>query len=178
MKKLGILVLILIGVSAMAFADFQIGAVGMYKGDPLGATASTLGLNDFTFGADARLKLSIFQGSLAVLYYPEDSSGPVALPASLMALTDIGLSFNILFLRIGAGVGPDFTLALGQNDWTAQSPIPVGLNAKVSAEVMLGKISLGLVGYYFISSISDLAKPNFVNYTRPWVGISAMFKLF
>ncbi len=179
MKKLGILVLILVAfIPAFAFADFQIGGVAMYKGDPMGATVSSIGLNSFTFGADARLKLAIFQGSLAVLYYPADATAPAAIPASLMALADVGLSFDILFLRLGVGVGPNFTMALGQNEWTDTTPVPVGLNGKLSAEIMLGRVSLGVVGYYFVSSLSDFARPNFVDYTRPWVGISALFKLF
>jgi hypothetical protein len=178
MKKLGILVLVMVAViPAFAFADFQIGGVAMYKGEPASVTVKSLGIDDFTFGVDARLKFSIIQGSLAVLYYPEDANG-AGLPASLMALADIGLSFDILFVRLGAGVGPNFTLALGDSNWTEQSPIPLGMNVKLSAEVMLGKISLGLVGYYAINSFSDLTRPNFIDYTRPWVGVSALFKLF
>src|SRR5512142_1439414 len=126
MKKLGILVLIMIAfIPAFAFADFQIGGVAMYKGEPLGVTVSSLGLNSFTFGADARLKLSIFQGSLSVLYYPADTTAAAALPASLMALADVGLSFDILFLRLGVGIGPNYTVALASNDWTANTPLPL-----------------------------------------------------
>jgi hypothetical protein len=113
-----------------------------------------------------------------VLYYPEDSAGPVVLPASLSVLTDIGLSLDILFFRFGAGIGPNFMFALSETDWTSEQPIPVGLNLKLSADVNLGKFSLGLVGYYALQSFSDLGKPNFFDRARPWVGISALFKLF
>lgn len=178
MKKLFIFAAVILAViPAMAFADFQIGGVAMYKGD-VSEISNGITLNDFTFGLDTRLNISILQGSLAAVYYPEDLSAVVPLPPSLTVLTDIGLCFDVLFLRLGAGVGPNFYIALANTPGSPQDAVPIGLNFKLAADINIGSFAIGLVGYWYMSSISDFTKPNFFDYTRPWVGVSALFKLF
>jgi hypothetical protein len=113
MKKILIAALVLFAlVPAATFADLQIGALALYKGDVSTLSVSGLGLNDFTFGLDARLNLGILQGSVAALYYPADTTAAAPIPASLLALTDVGLCIDILFIRIGAGIGPNFSVPL------------------------------------------------------------------
>jgi hypothetical protein len=34
------------------------------------------------------------------------------------------------------------------------------------------------VGYYYVNSLSDFAEPDFFSRARPFVGVSALFKLF
>ncbi len=176
MKKAIMAAFIILALSpALAFADFQIGALGMYKGDPATLGSTGLGLQDFTFGADARLNLWIVQGSAAVLYYPADVTAAAPIPASLMALTDIGLCLDVLFIRIGAGIGPNFAIALENGPSDA---LPVGVNMKLTGEIMLGSFSIGVVGYYYVNSFSDFAASDFFSRARPFIGVSALFKLF
>jgi hypothetical protein len=172
MKKLLVLLLVVV-LPAFAFADFQIGAVGMYKGTMAQLKAKDVGLEDFTFGAEARLKLSLFQAGVSALYYPEV---PLAKPPAIVALTDIGLSLDLLFLRFGLGLGPNLVIAL--NDTGAEKPFPVGLNLKMSTDVNIGNLSLGLVGFYYLDSIKDLSKIGSIFKEMPWLGVTAMFKIF
>jgi hypothetical protein len=171
MKKLVVLLLVLV-LPAFAFADFQIGGVGMYKGTIEQLKAKDVGIEDFTFGGEARIKLGIFQGGLTALYYPED----LMRPAAIVALTDVGLAFDILFLRLGAGIGPNFAIPIG--DSGAGDPLKLGLNMKLSTDFRLGSLSLGLVGFYYLESLKDLANIGEVFKEMPWLGITAMFKLF
>ena len=168
MKKL-LVVLMILALPALAFADFQLGGTAMYKGMLQDIQSGTTpGIDDFTFGAEARLKLGIFQGAAAVLYYGDEFY------PSLVALTDVGLSLDVLFLRIGVGIGPNFYIPLEDGGPTG---LPVGLNLKGSVDFQLGSISLGLVGYYYLASFEDLNADLFQN-AQPWIGLTALFKLF
>ena len=178
MRKILIVALVLIVVAPAMFADLQIGGVAMYKGDVATINASGLGLNDFTFGLDARLNLGILQGSVAALYYPADVTPVAPLPSSLMVLTDVGLCIDVLFIRIGAGIGPNFSVALEDRGPAGTNYLPVGVNLKLAGDVNLGSFSVGLVGYYYVDSFSAFAEPNFFSRARPFVGVSALFKLF
>jgi hypothetical protein len=170
-----VITILLVFVSAATFADLQIGAVAMYKGDPSTLSVSGLGLQDFTFGLDTRLNLGMLQGSVSALYYPEDTSG--LNPASLVALTDVGVCFDILFIRLGAGIGPNFSIPL-ESGTPARDAFPVGVNMKLAGDVMLGNFSLGLVFIYYVGSFSDFAEPDFWQLARPCIGVSVLYKLF
>lgn len=169
MKKL-IIVLLIAVLPAMAFAiDFQLGGTAMYKGllsdildGPDGIT-----LQDFTYGAEARLGFGIIQGAAALLYYPDELS------PQIVALTDVGLTLNLAIVRIGAGIGPNFVIPL---EGTVTG-IPLGLNLKGAVDLQLGKLSLGVVGYYYIASLSDINADLFTT-AQPWVGLTLLYKLF
>jgi hypothetical protein len=168
MKKL-LIVLIVALLPAMAFADLQLGAVGMYKGDVTAVGTHPVSINDFTFGGEARLKLGILQGGLTALYYPTSAY------TQIVAVTDIGVSLDVLMLRFGAGIGPNFAFTVAG---TTSQPANVGLNLKLSGDVNLGGLSVGLVGFYYLDSFSNLSKIGDVFGKLPWLGVSAMIKLF
>lgn len=171
MKKLFVLLLV-VALPVVAFADFQLGAVGMYNGGIDQLKAKTVGVDDFTFGAEARLKLGIFQGAVTGLYYPmnEDAMRPPA----IVAVTDVGLAFDLLFLRLGAGIGPNFAIPIGEDNDVAK----LGANIKLTTDFRLGNLSLGLVGFYYLESFKDLANVKEIFSDLPWLGITAMFKIF
>ena len=168
MKKILIVLLIAL-LPAMAFAEFQIGGVGMYKGDVTTIQTTGVGLTDFTFGAEARLKFGLFQGGASLLYYPGVSYN------SIKALTDIGLSLDVAILRLGVGLGPNLAVNLGSG---AAAPVNVGVNLKLSADVNLGSLSIGLVGFYVLNDFSDFSNLGSVFSRLPWLGVTAMVKLF
>ncbi len=168
MRKVLIVLLVAL-LPAMAFADMQIGGVGMYKGDVTTIQTTGIGLSDFTFGAEARLKLGLLQGGASLLYYPGASSN------SILALTDIGVSVDVSLLRLGIGLGPNLAVNLGS---TAAAPTNVGLNLKLSADVNLGSLSVGLVGFYYLNDFSDFSTIGSVFSKLPWLGVTAMVKLF
>jgi hypothetical protein len=169
MKKL-MIVLVIALLPALAFADMglQIGGTAMYKGllsdildGPDGIT-----LQDFTYGAEARLNFGLIQGAAALLYYP-------GTPNEIVALTDIGVTLNLAIVRLGAGIGPNFRIPLGG----AITGVPMGLNLKGAVDLQLGKLSLGLVGYYYLASFSDLTADLFKT-AQPWVGLTLLYQLF
>ena len=174
MKKLLVLLLVVV-LPVFAFADFQVGAVGMYKGTIAQLKAKDVGFEDFTFGAEARFKLSLFQAGVSALYYPENVA--MLKPPAIVALTDVGLSLDVLFLRFGLGLGPNLVIAL-KNEAGFQKPDPVGLNLKLSADAKIGNLSVGLVGFYYLDSIKDLKNVGQVFKEMPWLGVTAMFKIF
>ncbi|MCX7029866.1 MAG: hypothetical protein NTU62_07055 [Spirochaetes bacterium] len=170
MKKL-IVVLMIALLPTLAFAlDFQIGGTAMYKGllsDLEEGAAATLTFDDFTFGGEARLNFGLLQGAAAVLYYPDEVA------PSLVVLTDIGLTLNLAIVRLGAGIGPNFYIPL---EGTVDG-VPIGLNLKGAVDLQLGKLSLGVVGYYYLASLSDL-KAGLFETAQPWLGLTLLFQLF
>ncbi|MBE3064408.1 MAG: hypothetical protein IMZ69_05250 [Spirochaetes bacterium] len=173
MRKILVLLLVVV-LPALAFADFQIGGVAMYRGTMAQLKAKDVGVEDFTFGAEARLKLSLFQAGVSALYYPEN----VALlrPPSVVALTDLGLALDILFLRFGVGLGPNFVIPVGESG--EGKTVNVGLNMKLSTDVKIGNLSVGLVGFYYLDSIRELKRIGQVFKEMPWLGVTVMFKIF
>lgn len=173
MKKLFVLLLV-VALPVAVFADLQVGAVGMYNGGIDKIRAKTVGVDDFTFGAEARLKLGIFQAAVTGLYYPMDAA--VMRPPAIVAVTDVGLAFDVLFLRLGAGIGPNFAIPIGEDG--AGEPAKLGANIKLTTDFRLGNLSLGLVGFYYLESFRDLANVKDIFSDLPWLGITAMFKIF
>jgi hypothetical protein len=167
MRKL-LTVLLVALLPAIAFADFQIGGVGMYTSDISTIQTTSIGITDFTFGAETRLKLGLFQGGASLLYYPSASY------SSIVALTDIGISLDVAILRLGFGLGPNLAVNLGS---AAATPTNVGLNLKLSTDVNLGSLSIGLVGFYYLKDFSDLSSIGSVFSKLPWLGVTAMVKL-
>ena len=135
--KRGILVAVILIVLPMAaFADLGIGGAAFYSSPVLLGQSSSeedLNVDQFTFGGDLRLKLSILQLEALVLYA---ASGDVQ---SLNTYLDAGVALDILFLRLSAGAGPNLIFNIGES-----SPVQSGLNAKLSADIKLGRLSVGL----------------------------------
>jgi len=169
MKKILFFLILVAVIPAFAFADFQIGAIAMVKGTAASIQTGGIKANDFTYGGEARLNLGILQGGVSALYYPADAD----MPASIVALTDVGLALDIWFIRLGAGLGPNFYSQLQNSGGTR--PLSVGLNMKLAGDINLGSISVGVVAYYYLNSLSDLRT---AGKARPWVGLTAMLKLF
>jgi len=48
----------------------------------------------------------------------------------------------------------------------------------MSTDVNIGNLSLGLVGFYYLDSIKDLSKIGSIFKEMPWLGVTAMFKIF
>jgi hypothetical protein len=158
--------LVFSSISLPSYADFQLGAVGMYNGD-LGA----LGTRplDMTWGMETRFKfLSVCQVGLTGLYYiPSAIGGSIY----ILALTDVGLSFDVFFLRIGAGIGPDFIIPMAGPTVASSS----NANLKLSGDIDIGPVSIGVVAFYPVMSIWDLQN---VTSMKPWLGLTAMIRLF
>jgi hypothetical protein len=164
MKRIFVFVLLAAILPAAAFADFQLGGIAMYKGDPSAATG--ISASDFTFGGEARLKIAIFQAGVSALYIPYPNY------TSIGALTDVGLSLDVLFFRFGAGIGPNFVMNFGNG---APNSASIGWNLKFMGDVNLGGLALGVVGYYKFEDFNNVGS---VFSKLPWLGVTLMFRLF
>jgi hypothetical protein len=120
-----------------------------------------------TVGAEARLKLWILQGGISALYNPDPKTPSIAV------LTDVGLALDILFLRFGAGIGPNFSYTPSGTTKFASA----GLNLKLSGELIVGPFCVGLVGYYYLKDFNDLSNLGKKFQKLPWLGVTAMLKL-
>jgi len=170
MKKILVVLLIAI-IPAFAFAlEFQLGGTAMYKGLVSNLESGEVpGLDDFTYGAEARLKFGLLQGSLAGLYYP----GPGEDHSSILLMTDVGIAVDVLFLRLGAGLGPNLNIGIqGTPDG-----VPVGFNVKAAVDAQFGRFSIGAVAYWYVSTLSSIG-PDLFKESTPWIGLTALFKLF
>ena len=141
MKTRILAVLVLLVLPMAAFAELGLGGAAFFNSPYLlgqSVDEDNLNVNQFTFGGDARLKFSILQGEALVLY----AAGDVQ---SLNIYLDAGVAFDIMMLRLSAGAGPNFIFNIGEHDW-----LQPGLNAKLSADIKLARLSIG------ISYIMDL----------------------
>ncbi len=184
MKKLLVLLVVIL-VPMMAFADFQIGPTALYNlriANPGGVDYSKISIDDFTFGADARLNISILQGSAYALLTlgSVDTSGatPVYVPTTVDLFLDIGICLDILMFRFGAGIGPNFGIAFPDPaDPNKSDVFDAGANVKFSADVMLGSIAVGLV-YFMDTNLTTSSVVSTV--ASKWdghLGLSLLFKL-
>jgi hypothetical protein len=144
MRKLVLILVVLVILPVAVFADsappslisWGIGPAVFYKSPVLlGQPTDTnnLNVNQFNFGGDLRLKVSLFQAEALVLYATGNGVN------SFNTYLDGGLAVDIAILRLDLGIGPNFVYNSDSN-----SGAQVGLNAKVGADILLGPISVGL----------------------------------
>ena len=135
MRKIVLILAILAMVPIAVFAEMGVGGAAFYKSPVLlGQPVNTSGVSvdQFSFGGDLRLKLSLFQAEALVLY----ATGSVN---SLNLYLDGGLALDIAILRLSVGAGPNFTYNFSNSPVTQ-----AGLNAKANADIKLGSFSVGL----------------------------------
>lgn len=175
MKRFLIVCLILL-LPAAVFAEVQIGGTALYNFPYfVDAGPSEIDLSDFTFGADARFRVFIFQASALALFtpgYTDELNNEVA--GNIDLIVDGGLSVDVLMFRLGLGIGPSLRLNLGDGG----DPYGIGLNAKATAEVMLGRIALGLTYLnQFEFDYADASQLLDQDYTKGLLGVSVLFAL-
>ena len=154
MKRVIIALCILL-LPVAAFAQFQIGPTAYYNfpllegGEMDIPEVQGIDSSDFTFGADARLKLAIFQVSGLALFTPGFVADDYSYywPPSIDIFLDAGVAFDIAFLRLGLGFGPNFSFfLLGDEYGSAEfsDPVSFGTNLRATADIVLGGVSFGL----------------------------------
>ena len=164
MKKLVLILLVLAILPAVTFAQFGIGGAVLYKSPVLlgqKVDTSNHNVDQFSFGVDARLKLTFFQAEGLVLY----SAGTVN---SLSAYLDAGVVLDLKVVSVSLGVGPNFN-----NNFGADKPMQAGYNAKLSTDLKLGPVSVGL-SYIMAMSIDNGVD---VNTRSGLVGAQVLFWL-
>ena len=166
MKKVWILLIVLAvlvpaAVSASPFG-LSLGVTGLYS-DTFGQISKAMeagdydgfsNIDNYRFGADLRIKLLLAEIDAVAMFGSEDGATNISM------LTTAGLSFDLFgLLRIGAGVGPRFTVNIESDGsmWVKDSNgnqvdlenageafLKSPLAYRLTADLKLGKILLGL----------------------------------
>jgi hypothetical protein len=164
-----------------AFAELQIGVTALYnvvfspdeaKSVGLYAKENGVSIDDFTLGGDLRIKFGIFQGSVLGLISP----GFEDMPTEVEFYFDAGIAVDLLFIRLGAGIGPNFIMAFGGGE-DVSKPFFFGGNVKLTAEVMLGGIAVGLNYLMYVPDFSKDSFEYFANNIEGNIGFTLLFKL-
>lgn len=172
-----LVVLVLALVPLLAFAEVQLGIVGTFNPSLAGGSTVTslptqLGqaaFSDVSFGLETRLKAGILQLGTSVVFY-DDGSSP-----ALDLMPTAGLALDILIVRLGLSVGPDFWFG---GDGLTLSTAFDGWNLKGSVEILLGSVCIGLEGVYWLpkgeapASIPAAIKDGVL----PWLGATVLIR--
>lgn len=201
MKRSVITVLILLlvfsagTISAMDLIGLRIGPTAMLI-TPIGSDSveiDSLCIEDFSFGIDARLNLTIAEVNVLALFEPKlDTSGSVY-GANIEAIFGAGVSLPIAeILQLGFYVGPAVSFAVTNEgvDDAGDFPMDPGeifasnLFARATADLNFGDISVG--GSYIVDTNTNLnglldgtfnSDELFANLVSK-AGMSVLFELF
>lgn len=149
MKRITLFVaLIVVAAAALPAADLLLGpnvyyASAIEPADIREARPDRIVASDFALGAETRLYLRAIQGSAVAVFTPGSSFRA----PRLRVMTDIGLSLKLAFLRAGIGMGPDFGIAFGETTEAGR----LGGNIRLTGDIELGDLSIGLSWYSLIS---------------------------
>jgi hypothetical protein len=175
MKKLLLIALIIV-IPALAFADFQIGALALLNRSLSDTSTGKITASDFTYGLETRLNIWIFQGGISALYFP---GGDYSYD-TVIAFTDVGLCLDLWILRLGAGVGPNLGFIVDKSYTGTSDAQKLGFNVKMAGDLMLGNLDLGVVGYYYLENLADLktAGSDMSKVGNWMLGVTLLFKIF
>ncbi len=179
MIKRIVLVLFIVSIPSVAFAQIQLGPTAYYNHQLRIADVDeddvVWDTSNFSFGADARLKLGLLQGQAVGLYTPPSPEDGVDAVHLIDLHTNVGLAFDILMFRFGAGLGPSFAFEFGDG---ATETAGIGTNARVGAEVGLGGIAFAL-NYLmrFPFDFQEAGRIFSADKSRGHVGASVLFSL-
>lgn len=145
MKKVLVILIFLMVLPVMAFAQLGFGPAAFFKSPVLlgqSVDSDEVNVNQFSFGGDVRYRLGWFQAEGLMLY----SAGDIN---SLDVFLDAGVALDVAILTLSAGAGPNFT-----KNFDGSPAQQAGLNSKVGADVRLGPISVGM-SYIMSLNIDD-----------------------
>jgi hypothetical protein len=134
LRRFSLILVVLLITSSAAFADWAVGAAAFYQPPGLIGVGS-VNLDQLSVGGTIRLKLGWFQTEALLLYSPGNN---------LDVYLDAGLALDAAVFRLSLGAGQSF-----RNSLAGLQP-RAGLNWKVGAEVLMGRLSAG------VSCIMDL----------------------
>ncbi|MEN6364763.1 MAG: hypothetical protein ABFC81_06780 [Rectinema sp.] len=143
MKRLIPALLLLLLVPIGAFAVDLYGGLNAYyvslirPADVMSIDTAGLNLADFAFGGEARIIGGPLWGSAVSVYSPGDAN----LPHRIDVLLDGGVGLPLGIFRAGVGIGPNFTVEMGDN---VTRIFRAGANLRLTGDVLLGPVSLGV----------------------------------
>lgn len=146
MKKI-LIVLSILFVSTALHAQFlQFGPVAMLTAPlskPEGVESyDSLGIEDFRFGADVRVNLGLLQAGVLGLFEAPGANGLLE-PGQVILVPTIGVNASLLIFDVGIGIGPGLEFNFG--DDSIERAADFGIHLKGTADVNLGKFSIGVI---------------------------------
>ena len=187
MKKIAFGCVLLIVLAGGAFADgLEIGPTAMLRFPFQAAEGEEafedIGVEDFKFGADAEIMFGVFQIGALAEYRPGRDEGPAMVPPAIDMLVTGGLLIDLWILRVGAGIGPRFTVDLPGPD-APEPPVDgpgnvgAGFAIKGNADLQLGRIALRLNVISGLDLLRAAAADNALEYADLQVGLSLLYDL-
>jgi hypothetical protein len=186
MRRICIIALVAL-VPLMAFGQtFQIGPTALWDlpvstENVTSLPLNTIGIDDFTFGADVRLRLfKILEISGLGLYSPSGSYedailGMMNVPATVDVFADAGVYLGLGIIGAGIGIGPNFRIPIDPG--VDVSPFQVGFNAKAHADVNLGSFGVSLTYLVYMPELTEAAFTNIAENLTGSLGVSVLFNL-
>lgn len=135
MKKIYVIALMMLMIPFVAFGQLAVGGV-FYAKSPLlfgdSVSIEDANVEQLCLGGDIRLKAGW-------LYLESVLIGSTGSVNGLDMFFDAGITMDLAMIRFSVGAGPNLS-------WNFNSSpiIQTGMNAKLSADVMLNKLSLGI----------------------------------
>lgn len=114
--------------------------------------------DNFSYGIEARLDLSIFQASINAIYYPNFyifnfwSGEFMDLGEAVESTMNVGVYADLGIVGLGLSAGPRMITFLGSDIEDSES-FEIGSNVKLEADLILGST---LFSAYYIGYVADL----------------------
>ncbi len=138
---------------------------------------------NFSYGAEARLDIGIFQASVNAIYSPTTYAevrmiGPsyIDLGPSLEASANLGIYADLGIVGLGLGAGPRYLVLLDEAVDEFE-PFSLGYNVKAEADLILGST---IFSAYFMGYTNDLeafADEADIENMMGQAGLSVLFQL-
>jgi hypothetical protein len=134
MKKIILILAVMLMIPVVAFAQVAVGGIVFVKSPLLfgeSVNSANANINQVCFGGDIRYKADWLQLETVLV----GSAGSVN---GVDIIADAGVTVDLSMIRLSAGIGPNLS-------WNIQTKpiVQTGMNAKIGADVMLGKMSVG-----------------------------------
>ncbi len=187
MKKLTMIMIavLLIAMPASVFAGdgIWVGPTALYStGMTFGELSDTVediefDVENFNYGVEARLDISIFQAGVTAVYY-DNYTVPyldVTIGNAIETNFNLGLYADLGIVGLGLTAGPKYILPL-EEEYTEEA-VEWGSNLKVEADLILGSTILSA---YFSADVYDLegwAEDSSFDDLDGKVGLSMLFQL-
>ncbi len=148
-------------VAASGSDGLWIGPTGLYKYFVEPGEEIDFDSENFAFGLDARLRLSLLEGSILAVYVPLGDDNAV------LSFANIGVNTNLGPVNVGASVGAAFIYSEELDD-----SFDAGVNLKITADLILGNVSVGAYYLFWEDDFEDIKLAE-----TGLVGFSVLFRL-
>jgi len=184
MRRILIIALVALIPLAAFSQTFQIGPTAFFDfpmtpADAANIPLKEIGLDDFTFGADARFRLfKILEVSGLALFSPPAfyEEELYYVPGSIDIFADAGVYLGFGIIGAGIGVGPNFRIPI-DTEGVSDDVFQLGFNTKIHADVNLGKIGVSLNYLMYLPELSKEAFDALGDNLVGSVGVSVLFNI-